>query len=321
MDGKSRSDRERGTNWAVDFRVRHCSFVHNMPGNAEPDTTLRSAGSAGTAATPRRPPPIPSPPTPLVNRCSLPPWALASREFQDNPWPIEIVGVRQDEARLFQLLDRILDPQERGEIFHAYLSERYRLSDWAGPGVSEREKARHSYLRFLQGWGADSNGRAGAVLKGWVESRFGLRATYHQGRLAEDSSARERFGRDRMRGEAETMGITLQLDLLYTFCQYELERRLPGERWMVLYRGTHDPEEYAVHRDGTGDASLVELNNLSSFTSDREIAWEFGSLVWEVRIPLVKVVFFSGLLPRHLLEGECEYLVLGGEYRVKKLKW
>jgi NAD+--dinitrogen-reductase ADP-D-ribosyltransferase len=153
-----------------------------------------------------------------------------------------------------------------------------------------------------------------------VESRFGLRATYHRGRLSDDPLARESYARDRIRGEAETMGITMQLDLLYTYCQFELERREPKERWLKLYRGTHDPDEYAVRRDGA-DGSLVELNNLSSFTSDKEIAWEFGSLVWEVLIPVPKIVFFSGLLPRNLLEGECEYLVLGGEYRVRKMKW
>lgn len=65
----------------------------------------------------------------------------------------------------------------------------------------------------------------------------------------------------------------------------------------------------------------MELNNLSSFTSDREIAWEFGSSVWEVKVPLAKIVFYSGLLPRSLLEGEKEHLVLGGEYRVKKLRF
>ena len=31
-----------------------------------------------------------------------------------------------------------------------------------------------SYLKLLQGWGLDSNSAAGAVLKGWVESRFGI---------------------------------------------------------------------------------------------------------------------------------------------------
>ena len=56
------------------------------------------------------------------------------------------------------------------------------------------------------------------------------------------------------------------------------------------------------------------MNNLSSFTDDAEVAWEFGSSVWEVRVPLAKIVFFSGLLPRHLLGGEGEYLVLGGDY-------
>jgi NAD+--dinitrogen-reductase ADP-D-ribosyltransferase len=122
-----------------------------------------------------------------------------------------------------------------------------------------------------------------------------------------------------MRGEAATMGIAQQLDLLYTFCQYELERRYPGQRWLTLYRGTHDPEEYAVDKEH--DQTLVQLNNLSSFTSNREIAWEFGSSVWEVQIPVPKVVFFSGLLPRHLLEGENEHLVLGGRYRVRKLAW
>jgi hydrogenase maturation factor HypF (carbamoyltransferase family) len=30
----------------------------------------------------------------VFSRCSLPPWALVSREFQENPWPIEIDGNR-----------------------------------------------------------------------------------------------------------------------------------------------------------------------------------------------------------------------------------
>lgn len=258
-------------------------------------------------------------PPSIHSRCSLPPWALASREFQENPWPIEIVGVRQSEERLFRELDALDDPDKRGELFHGYVSERFQFGEWSQhqgkPGGSL------GYIRFLRGWGADSNSRAGAVLKNWVESRFGLRATYHHGRLATDPEAQMRYAADRMKGEAETMGITMQLDLLYTFCQYELERRLPGERWLVLYRGTHDPDEYAVKGVPPTEGTVVELNNLSSFTSNREIAWEFGSSVWEAKIPLAKIVFFSGLLPRHMLEGEKEHLVLGGEYRVRKLAY
>jgi len=36
-------------------------------------------------------------------------------------------------------------------------------------------------------------------------------------------------------------------------------------------------------------------------------------------VPLAKIVFFSGLLPKSLLTGESEYLVLGGHYKVRTL--
>jgi NAD+--dinitrogen-reductase ADP-D-ribosyltransferase len=34
-------------------------------------------------------------------------------------------------------------------------------------------------------------------------------------------------------------------------------------------------------------------------------------------VPLVKVFFFSRLLPESILKGEEEYLVIGGDYRVR----
>jgi len=37
----------------------------------------------------------------------------------------------------------------------------------------------------------------------------------------------------------------------------------------------------------------------------------------EVEVPMVKLVFFNELLPHHALHGEAEYLVIGGDYRVK----
>ena len=115
----------------------------------------------------------------------------------------------------------------------------------------------------------------------------------------------------------------MQLDLLYTFCQDELRRRFPGALCKTLYRGTHDPEEYAIRDQNRQSAGrrimLVQLNNLSSFTSDSEVAWEFGSSAWEVEVPLAKIVFFSGLLPKSLLAGESEHLVLGGYYNVRTL--
>jgi NAD+--dinitrogen-reductase ADP-D-ribosyltransferase len=261
----------------------------------------------------------PAAPSTSFNRCNLPPWVIASREYQTNPQLLEIDGARATDRRLFAQLAATADPEQRGQIFHDYLSVKFRLHEWDQHQASARSSLRHSYIRFLANWGVDSNGHAGAVLKAWVESRFGLRATYHHGLLDTDSAARERYAADRMKGTAQTMGVAMQFDLLYTFCQEELRRRHPTRTHLELYRGTHDPEEYAVRGEASDHSSVVRLNNLSSFTSDRETAWEFGSSVWSVQVPLPKIVFFSGLLPRHLLEGESEFLVLGGEYRVQPL--
>lgn len=256
----------------------------------------------------------------FINHCNLPPWIISSEEFQANPQPIEIDGVKTTDRRIFERLAEIDDPKERSRLFHDYIVVKFQLHEWAENHPTAKRNRVHSYAQFLHGWGADSNGHAGAVLKAWVESRFGLLATYHNGKLAESAEAREQFSHDRMRGSAKTIGVLMQLDLLYTYCQDELRRRFPTERWKKLYRGTHDPEEYAVHNsDASKRESVIQLNNLSSFTSDPEVAWEFGSLAWEVNVPLPKIVFFSGLLPQHLLGGESEYLVLGGNYRARTL--
>lgn len=257
-----------------------------------------------------------------LNRCNLSPWIIGSEEFQASPLPVEIDGVRTTNGPLFHRLEEIADAAERSRLFHDYVRVKFGLNDQAGD-ADGKSKTVYSYVHLLNAWGADSNRQSGAVLKAWVESRFGILATYHNGRLADDAVAREAFLLDRTRGAARFIGVLMQLDLLYTFCQDELRRRFPGALCKTLYRGTHDPEEYAIrgqNRQGAGRRiMLVQLNNLSSFTSDPEVAWEFGSSAWEVEVPLPKIVFFSGLLPRSLLAGESEYLVLGGYYSVRTL--
>jgi NAD+--dinitrogen-reductase ADP-D-ribosyltransferase len=252
-----------------------------------------------------------------LNRCNLSPWIIGSEEFQANPLPVEIDGVRATNAGLFRCLESIAEADARSQFFHDYLGTKFSLNEKFE--LHGKSKSPYSYIHLLRAWGADSNGQAGAVLKSWVESRFGLLATFHKGRLADDRAAREAFMLDRTRGAAKSIGVLMQLDLLYTFCQDELHRRFPGEKWQMLYRGTHDSEEYTVQKNEAGAkrAALVQLNNLSSFTSDPEVAWEFGSSAWEVKVPFAKIVFFSGLLPKSCLTGESEHLVLGGYYNVR----
>ena len=260
-----------------------------------------------------------------LNRCNLSPWIIGSEEFQANPLPVEIDGVRATDPWLFRRLDKMPDEHERSRFFFDYLAAKFSLNEKFEHHSGQKLKTVYSYIQLLHAWGADSNGPAGAVLKSWVESRFGLLATYHRGRLANDSTAREAFLLDRTRGAARSIGVLMQLDLLYTFCQDELRRRFPGQHGKTLYRGTHDSEEYSIRNAGNQSETpshrtlLVQLNNLSSFTSDQEVAWEFGSSAWQVEVPFPKIVCFSGLLPKACLAGESEHLVLGGYYNVRPL--
>jgi NAD+--dinitrogen-reductase ADP-D-ribosyltransferase len=59
----------------------------------------------------------------------------------------------------------------------------------------------------------------------------------------------------------------------------------------------------------------VLLNNLSSFTTVRERAEEFGDAIMQVRLPLPKVFFCHLRLPG-LLRGENECMVIGGVVEV-----
>lgn len=256
----------------------------------------------------------------MLNLCNHPSWVIGSREFNADPRPIELDGVRASNRFLFQKLEEIKSPVRRGEVFNEYMSVRFALHQWDAHEADARRSLRNSYVRFLRGWGVDSNSIEGAVLKSWAQSRFGLHPTYHKGKkIGVNPDDDLEFASDRMKGSARTNAIFSQLDVVYEFCQYELIRREVEGPHIRLFRGTYDAGEYPVLEKAEKRRSCVGCNNLSSFTSNREFAWEFGSTVWEVDVPLCKVFFFSGLLPDSLLRGEDEYVVLGGEYWVKEL--
>jgi len=256
-----------------------------------------------------------------MNLCNLPAWAVASASFNREPRPLHIAGVRESNRRLFDTLDSIERPGDRAKVFHDYLCVKFALHHWKEFTGNSRSSLRNSYLRFLNGWGMDSNGIEGAVLKSWVQSRFGVAPMYHRGVLLDEGSGDEdtRYAHDRMRGRSRTNAIDSQLDLIFEFCQYEQKRRSPGTETLTLFRGTNDPEEHFVRKVEAKRRSIVRLNNLVSFTADRERAWEFGSTVWKTTVAIAKVVFFSSLLGGSVLCGEAEYLVIGGDYEVEEL--
>lgn len=253
------------------------------------------------------------------NHCNLPPWVIASRHFNENPQPIELMGVRQANRFLFQRLDEMVSAEERAAFFNDYMSVKFQLHQWDRQATEKARKSlKNSYLRFLRGWGMESNSIEGAVLKGWVESRIGLPPTFHKGRIrGVHSEEYLTFAIDRTKGSARTSAINSQLDLLFEFSQNELAKRFPGERWLTLYRGVFAEDEHELLETMGKRERIVRLNNLSSFTSHEERAWEFGFTVWEVRVPIGKIFFFNELLPNRILKGEGEFIVIGGDYRVK----
>jgi NAD+--dinitrogen-reductase ADP-D-ribosyltransferase len=255
-----------------------------------------------------------------INRCSLPAVLLGSLSYQKKPVPLALDGVLELHKALFMRLDALPDVEERTRLFQDHMAATFSLEhpEEAGYSLSNaQDRTKANYLRLVRGWAFDSDGQEGAVLKGWVESRFGLLPRHHGGPVRDLSGETYRaYLEQRARGLYGTNALEAQLDLLYTYCQYELGRQHLGRTHMVLYRGVNRVSDHEVLYESEKGRRVVLLNSLSSFTTDRERAGEFGDYILTVEVPLAKVCFFHRLLPDSL-KGEDEYVVIGGVYEVR----
>ncbi len=248
-----------------------------------------------------------------INRCNLPAVVLGSLTYQQYPSPLLLDGVAELHRDLFVRLNAAA-PEARADVFRDYLTVHFRLERPEDMGFTGRQKgrAKANYVRMIRGWSFDSDSREGAVLKGWVESRFGLMPRYHGQPLRDPSGdAYRRYLEMRSHGLYGTNALESQLDLVYAYCQLELECRHPAARHVTLYRGVNRMADHEVLAKGEGGHHVILLNNLSSFTCSRERACEFGDYILSVDIPLSKIFFHCGLLPG-VLQGEDEFLVIGG---------
>lgn len=252
-----------------------------------------------------------------INRCNLPAVVLGGLTYQQHPSPLLIDGVAELHGNLFQRLAAAA-PAARAEVFRDYLTVHFQLEWPEEMGLSgelrgrKNSRAKANYVRMIRGWSFDSDSREGAVLKGWVESRFGLMPRYHGQSLRDPSGeGYRRYLEMRSQGLYGTNALEAQFDLVYAFCQRELQCRHPGARHVTLYRGVNRLADHEVLRQGAGGHHVILLNNLSSFTCSRERACEFGDYILAVDIPLTKIFFHCGLLPG-VLQGEDEFLVIGG---------
>ncbi len=258
-----------------------------------------------------------------TNLIGVPPGFFGSADFNDRPSAVHIAGVREINATLFRLLSRAGDIAEAAAMFSAYVAAMFDLEDGPRPAKpaadtgEPRRYRRSSYLRLLRGWAYDSNSPEGAVLKGWVESRFGLFPTYHREPLERfDGLAWSRYLEQKMGSRFHGNAIFSQIDLLYEFAQWALERFFAGQNGRQLYRGVGDFAEHPIVERIDKRRVILRLNNLISFTAERDMAGWFGDCILDTWVPNAKILFFNELLPRHPLKGEGEVLVIGGDYRV-----
>jgi NAD+--dinitrogen-reductase ADP-D-ribosyltransferase len=255
-----------------------------------------------------------------TNLVGLPPCVVGGTAFNAHPQPLRIAGVREASAGLFALLQGSADALEARELFAHFMSLAFALREAPGPGTGAR-RWRASYLKLLQGWGLDANGAAGAVLKGWVESRFGIVPAFHKAPLQHfPSPAWTAYLEDKASPRWCNNNVFQQLDLLFEFCQWRLARFAwpPAEgRHVRLWRGTTPTGEQVVAGSLRARRCTVRLNNLVSFSLSRAQAGCFGDWVLEAWVPLAKLLFVPGLLATRSLEGEGEVLALGGDYEVE----
>ncbi len=254
-----------------------------------------------------------------INRCNLPADILGGLTFQRAPVALELDGIAQFHRGFFALLDKLDDANERARAFTMHMNAAFYLDEPEQAGYSlqtmnKRQKA--DYLRMVRGWGFDADGREGAALKGWVESRFGLLPRHHGGNIRDFSSNTYRHYLE-MRATAlyGTNALEAQFDLLYSYCQYELARQHPGQTHLTLYRGVNRVDDHETLATLDSKRRVVLFNSLSSFTANRERADEFGDYLLTAQVPLSKIFFYTSLLPG-MLQGEDEYTVIGGLYEV-----
>ena len=253
-----------------------------------------------------------------TNLTGIPSQLLASTAFNQNPQRVCLHGTRVAHPGLFRLLSECCSQLEAAEVFQHYMALQFDLAD---SRAEEHEVGYRSssYVELLRGWGFDSSSPQGAVLKGWVESRFGLIPVYHGERLGHfPSLAWVRYLEEKHSSRFHNNCIQLQLDILYEYCQWSLSRFGDrSARHVALWRGSNDCE-YQIVSGSLREASCVlRLNNLVSFSRTPDVAEIFGDWLFQTEVPKSKLLLFPGLLADPVLRSEGEFLVIGGCYSVK----
>lgn len=269
------------------------------------------------------------------NLVGVPALQLASTAFNAQPLPLSIRGTQAAHPALFEQLETAANLLAARDTFVRYMDDAFALhkpphpthpshpplagAAWSG----DHRRWRTSWRKLLQGWGMDANGPAGAVIKGWVESRFGLVPTFHKAPLGHyPSDSWVTYIEEKNASRYHNNHIHQQFDVLYEFCQLSLRRFGPPAightaQHTRLWRGSNRCEEQVVTGRLTNRRCTMQLNNVVSMSLCAQDASCFGDWVLQIQVPLCKLITYPGLLPGQVLQGEQEVLALGGHYDVE----
>lgn len=260
-----------------------------------------------------------------TNLVGIPTWLLINPKYNDTPTELHINGVQEMNRSFFRALHRSASPEDAALNFDTYMNLMF------GQDPEQRREKRKdgkreyrsSFHRLLKGWMFDSNSPEGAVMKGWVESRFGILPTFHREPLKRFASeAWMTYLQEKMNARFHNNSISSQLDLLYEYCQWRTRRFGCGcsgesEQHLTLYRGMNSLAEHQIVEKIDKHRVELRLNSIVSFSSERDIAEEFGDLILEVKMPKSKILFYQDLLPHYPFRGEGEFLALGGVFQAR----
>lgn len=247
------------------------------------------------------------------NKINIPAKLFVSRQYNEGITPISIDGVKEYHGRLFKSVAETGSIADASVMFENYMTALFSLDE------KVNGKKVGNYIRVLKSWLFDSNNSAGAVIKGWVENRFGLIPFYHAQAIP-GLYTKEYYDylQEMMNSGSNKNSMFSQLDLLYTYTQTIIkaycENHVPT---VTLYRGVNDLNDHIIISKTSKRKYCIELNSISSFTLEKEIAEQFGSKIIKAEVPYTKVVYFSEALPNRSFSGEMEYLIIGGRYDVE----
>ena len=248
------------------------------------------------------------------NLVGLPTPILASYEFNFECRELHINSVKEFNKSFFAVLQKFGE-EEQCPLFFEHLRVQFGLDlDQANEG--KKKPYRADLIRILKGWFFDSNRPEGAVLKGWVESRFGLRALFHKEPLRGMTSPEYQvYVSEKMHPRFHHHCIYSQLDLLYEYSQQFLRRFYKGNEPVTLYRGFNSAEgESQVVEKKSKKKWIIRNNCLASYSQDIERASEFGDKLVSVQVPFSKILCLPQALKGYLPNMEEEVLILGGDY-------